>query len=193
VLFWILAAVVCVLAAVGIAWHLHTKEGEEKKPARMRGIQVAALTAAAIAVVAWYTHVPDNLLSWTYAKSPEHLQELVAKSTKQGKPVVVDFWGEWCTNCKVYDKRIATTQALRERFERITRIKVDLSGEDQVRWPMRDALGVEESGAPIMVFIDRQGRIRRKADLVGLEDDDVVMKHIDVVLKKKQPAKTGKR
>jgi thiol:disulfide interchange protein DsbD len=181
---WVVGMLTCVAAAVGIAWHLHNKEGEEKRPAQMRGLKVGVLSALMVAFVAWYTQVPSDLLSWTYVKSPEHLQELVADSQAKGKPVVVDFWGDWCTNCKVYDKRIATTPSLRERFERITRIKVDLS-EETVRWPMRHALGVESSGAPVMVFIDRQGRIRRNADVVGLKNAEDLATHIDLVLKDK--------
>jgi len=180
---WIVGGLVCVLAAAGIAWHLTKKEGEAVGIARVRGLKVGILTALAIVFVAWYTRVPDNLLHWTYLKNPAHLQALVAESQAQGKPVVVDFWGDWCTNCKVYDKRIASTPSLRERFERITRLKVDLSDE-KVRWPMRHALGVEASGAPVMVFIDRQGQIRRKADIVGLQKADVLALHIDLVLKK---------
>lgn len=180
---WIIAGVVCVLIVIGLTWHRHKKEGEDLPVARMHALKVGVLTALAVAFVGWYTKVPDNLLSWTYVKSPEHLQELVADANDEGKPVVVDFWGDWCTNCKVYDQRIASTPTLRERFERITRIKVDLS-EDQVRWPMRHALGVEGSGAPIMVFIDRKGRIRRNADVVGLIENEVLAKHIDVVLRK---------
>ena len=186
---WIVGVVVCVAAAVGIAWHLHNKEGEEEKVARMRGIKVGVLSMLMVVFIAWYTRVPDDLLSWTYVKDTDHLQELVAQSQEAGKPVVVDFWGDWCTNCKVYDKRIAATPSLRERFERITRIKVDLS-EDQKRWPIRHALGVESSGAPIMVFIDRQGQIRRNADVVGLKDAEELAKHIDVVLSEK-PVKTS--
>lgn len=179
---WIIGGIVCVLVVIGLTWHRHKKEGEQLGVARMHALKVGALTALAVGFVAWYTKVPDNLLSWTYVKSPQHLQELVAESNSQGKPVVVDFWGDWCTNCKVYDERIAVTPTLRERFERITRIKVDLS-EDEVRWPMRHALGVEGSGAPIMVFIDREGRIRRNADVVGLIENEDLAKHIDLVLR----------
>ncbi len=187
---WIVGVLVCLIAGAGIAWHLNKREGEDVRPARIRGAKVGVLTLLAIVFVAWYTRVPDNLLSWTYAESPEHLQELVVASRKKGKPVVVDFWGTWCTNCKVYDKRIASTPILRERFERITRIKVDLSGDDQVRWPMRHALGIKESGAPVMVFLDGQGRIHRSADVVGLMDAEDLVKLIDVVLKKRKPIKT---
>jgi thiol:disulfide interchange protein DsbD len=179
---WIIGLAVCVLAALGITWHLTKKEGEDLHLARMRGVKVGVLTALALVLVAWYTRVPDNLLSWTYVKGPAHLRELVRESSERGKPVVVDFWGDWCTNCKVFDKRIASTPTLRERFERITRVKVDLS-DDFERWPIRHALGVEVSGAPIMVFIDRQGRIRRNADVVGLKDADELAKHIDIVLR----------
>ena len=189
---WVIGLVVAALAVVGIAWHLHKKEGEAIGPARIRGLKVGVLTALTLVLVAWYTRVPDDLLSWTYVKSPEHLQELVAKSKDDGKPVVVDFWGDWCTNCKVYDKRIAATPSLRQRFERITRLKVDLSDET-VRWPMRHALGVEASGAPVMVFIDKNGRIRRKADITGLLDAEDLALHIDVVLEEKKPVETSKR
>lgn len=187
---WVLGGIVCLSVAGGIAWHLHKKEGEALKPARSRGIQVAVLTFVGIALIAWYTRLPDNLLSWTYVKSPEHLQALVADSRAEGKPVVVDFWGDWCTNCKVYDKRIAGDPELRKRFERITRLKVDLS-EEKVRWDIRHALGVESSGAPIMVFLDREGRIWRKADLVGLQDSETVVTHIDTVLEESE-VKGGK-
>jgi thiol:disulfide interchange protein DsbD len=186
---WIVGMLTCVAAAVGIAWHLNTKEGEDLGPARVKGIKVGVLSALMVVFVAWYTRPPSDMLSWTYVKDPAHLQKLVAESQEAGKPVVVDFWGNWCTNCKVYDKRIATTPSLRERFEKITRLKVDLSDET-VRWPMRHALGVEESGAPVMVFLDRKGRIRRNADVVGLKDAEELATHIDVVLNDK-PVKTS--
>ena len=99
----------------------HRRVGEGSEPLRELGVTGAGLTSDLLGVfsllglvfIAWYTRVPDNLLSWTYVKSPEHLQELVAKSSAEGKPVVVDFWGDWCTNCKVYDKRIAAEPELR--------------------------------------------------------------------------------
>lgn len=189
---WVAGLIIAALAGYGVVWHLVNKEFEEKKTARSRGVKVAVLMALSLGLVYLYTKQPDDLLSWTYAKDPQHLQELVAKSTSEGKPVVVDFWGTWCTNCKVYDVRIATIPELRERFERITRIKVDLSGDDRKRWDMRHALGIEQALAPYMVFIDRQGRIRRKADIDGLFGAEKVSAHIDVVLNDK-PVETSRR
>nr|MDJ0523620.1 cytochrome c biogenesis protein CcdA [Planctomycetota bacterium] len=188
---WGMGVGVSVLAMLGVAWHLRTKEGESAGPARMRGIKVATLFMASVVAVFFITKKPEGLLDWIYVEDSEHLVALVEQAKSEGKPAVVDFWAEWCYYCKEYDKLIAAEPEVRERFEQVMRIKVDLTDDDQ-RWDVRHAVGQEAPLQPFLVFIDRQGRIRRKADVDKFLDPEEIVKRLDLILNS-EPVETSSR
>ncbi|MDA1195881.1 MAG: sulfite exporter TauE/SafE family protein [Planctomycetota bacterium] len=165
---WIMGLVITVLAVVGVAWHLRTKEYEEPARARRRGLEVGAMWLAALVLVAILGSHQSG--EWVYVKDRAHLAQLVKEANAEGKPVVVDFWAEWCHYCKEYDKLIEGDEDLKAQFERVAKLKVDLT-DDAERWDLRHAVGLTLPAQPYMVFIDREGRIRKGADVTQWNGD----------------------
>ena len=165
---------IALASGFALYWHLHGKEGEPAKVARKRGIWVSGMYIGALMLAAFLTWPAGtsflrwrqpSKIAWTYVRSREALIEEVNKATAQGKPVMVDLWATSCYYCKQYDKVFASDEKLLRKFERIKPIKVDLT--DGELPALRGALDIPPDMRPVLVFIDAQGRIRRKADVLA--------------------------
>lgn len=152
---------VTLLALVLLYRHLVHKEREEPAKARRRGGLVAGFYALALVAVMLMTTPLEGGVVWQKPTSMAEFDALVAKSVAAGRPIVVDFWGNFCPKCKEYDRVFAGDADLMEKFEQVTRIKIDETGG--IMAEIRDALGVSGAAKPLLVFIDRQGRVRSGA------------------------------
>jgi len=159
---FILGGALALAAAVLIQRHLITKEGEEPGAATKRGIVAGVGVAAATLAVALLTRPPsvEGALQWTNVTSREQLCAEVRKATQEGKGVCVDFWGEWCHFCKAYDHYIERYPDLRLGFEKLVRLRADLS-DPHPPWEdgVRDALAVPRGIQPYLVFLTPKGEI----------------------------------
>jgi thiol:disulfide interchange protein DsbD len=71
---------------------------------------------------------------------------------REGRPVILDFWAEWCTACKELDRTAWADPSVREEASRFVPVKVDTDRYPQVA----EKYGIV--GMPTVVFIDGRGR-----------------------------------
>ncbi len=182
---------IALITLVAVRHHLVKKEFEKKEVASKRSVILAGVLVAVTVLMALY-HRPgaESSVDWTKIKSLAHLQKEVEGAKAAGKPLVVDIWATWCTYCKEYDKDIEGDAFLREKFgKEVVALKLDLTEDHPDEQPIRRALGLPSEGQPRMVFFDREGRIRRGADVVryynkGDEDPaEELRKRVQLVLK----------
>lgn len=191
---YIVGLVVAALAWFLVSRHLVKAEGETPRIARSRGMKVGIMYLAATALVALLTRVPplpDNvdpkLVAFETVQDVDHLKRAVAESVQERRPTVIDVWGTWCHNCKVYSQFIIEDAQLRHEFSKVRRLKIDISEDN--RDDLRDALGIPRTIQPFFVFIDGKGRIRRAADVdrwYGEKEDskEALIERLQLVLGK---------
>ena len=101
----------------------------------------------------------DEGIAWLVNHEPEGL----LRARAEGKPVVIDFWGDWCAACKELDHTAWSDPRVREEAKRFVTIKVDNSA-DKLSDPR---VGAEIDrifekygilGQPTVLFIDGRGR-----------------------------------
>ena len=164
VLLW--AGIVIALLSGGlVVWHLMKKEFEKPNVSWFRGAAVTASYLVLLFGIWMWMRPPENTLDWQSVNNVEELKAAVAKANAEGRGVVVDFTAKNCTYCKYFKKVISKNEKLLRKFQKVTAIKVDLTDGEKPR--LRGALAVPAQIRPVMVFIDSQGRIHRKADVLG--------------------------
>jgi thiol:disulfide interchange protein DsbD len=89
--------------------------------------------------------------------------EALALARAEGRPVAIDFWGDWCAACKELDHKAWSDPAVRAEARRFVLLKIDNSA-DKLADPVVSAAvdqAMEKYGVisqPTVVLIDGRGR-----------------------------------
>jgi len=87
----------------------------------------------------------------------------LARARAEGKPVIIDFWGDWCAACKELDHIAWSDPRVRDEARRFVTIKIDNSSDKMADPRVSEAVDkVFEKygilGQPTVLFIDARGR-----------------------------------
>ncbi len=100
--------------------------------------------------------------------------EALALAKAEGRPVIIDFWAEWCTACKELDKIAWSDPRVKEAAARFVAIKVDATETtDEVE---RLAAKYDVPAMPTVIFIDPQGREVRQRVSGAIEADEMLQR-----------------
>jgi thiol:disulfide interchange protein DsbD len=89
----------------------------------------------------------------------------LALARAEGRPVVIDFWAEWCAACKELDHVAWADASVREELSRFVLLKIDATEETPAVTAAWEKYGIV--GMPTVVFIDSKGRELPAADRVA--------------------------
>ncbi|HEY0840210.1 MAG TPA: cytochrome c biogenesis protein CcdA [Vulgatibacter sp.] len=120
------------------------------------GLPVQARKAFGVALVVagilFRLGVPHgDAVEWTH-----DYDGALAQAQAEGKPVIIDFYADWCAACKELDKFTYTDPAVMEEAGRFVTVKVDGTVEDERIQTLYDRYGIQ--GLPTVVFLDGKGQ-----------------------------------
>jgi len=95
----------------------------------------------------------------------------ISAASAQKRPVVIDFYADWCLPCKELDAKTFSDPNVIAETNRFVRIKADLTLTNDEK---TQALAKQYAilGVPTIVFIDSSGREVPSARLTGFEPPD---------------------
>jgi thiol:disulfide interchange protein DsbD len=108
--------------------------------------------------------------TWLHAEP-----EALALARAQGRPVIIDFWAEWCTACKELDKLAWADPRVRAEASRFVAIKADGTSETDEFLRTAEKYGVV--GMPTVIFIDGSGREVRER-IIGTVDAEEMLQRL---------------
>jgi thiol:disulfide interchange protein DsbD len=80
----------------------------------------------------------------------------LVRAKAEGRPVIVDFWAEWCVACKELDRTAWADPRVREEAARYLAVKVDGTDDTPAFQALTEKYAVV--GMPTVIFIDARGR-----------------------------------
>ena len=97
-----------------------------------------------------------------------------------GKPVVIDFYADWCIPCKELDQKTFSDAAVAKELDRFVRVKANLTNDQdaKVKQLTKDYAIV---GVPTLVFLDGSGHEAQAQRLTGYESAPEFLKRLQQV------------
>ena len=136
------------------------------------GARVWRLGLAALLLVAGVAFaIPRRhgaIVKWT----PYDAQTIAAASAA-GKPVIIDFYADWCLPCKELDEKTFSDARVAAELDRFVRIKGDLTSPDNKLAGQYHIIGV-----PTIVFLDASGQEIADARLSGFEPPEKFLQRL---------------
>ncbi|HJU70706.1 MAG TPA: protein-disulfide reductase DsbD [Paucimonas sp.] len=138
------------------------------------GIGAVQLVGAATGghdVFAPLTHLggtPARAPLFVRVKSTADLDAALAKSS--GKPVMLDFYADWCVSCKEMEKLTFSDPRVQTRFDGMQLLQVDVTANDADDKAMLKRFKL--FGPPGIIFFDSQGREIEGARVIGYQNAD---------------------
>jgi len=94
--------------------------------------------------------------------------ELDARLAAADRPLLLDFYADWCTSCKEMEKFTFADPAVRAKLANVTLLQADVTANSADDKALLARFGL--FGPPGIVFFDRQGKEIAGLRVVGFQD-----------------------
>ncbi|HXH01495.1 MAG TPA: thioredoxin family protein, partial [Xanthomonadaceae bacterium] len=99
-------------------------------------------------------------------KSAADLDRALATATAAGRPLLLDFYADWCVSCKEMERYTFTDPAVQRAMDGFVLLKADVTANDATDQALMRRLGII---GPPATLVFRDGRERRALRLIGYE------------------------
>jgi len=140
----------------------------------LRPLQFAGMPSAAGSSVPGEEHV-----QFTRIKSVDDLERAVAGATAEGRPVVLDFYADWCVSCKEMEKYTFPDPAVRAALADAVVLQADVTGVDAEDQALMRRFGI--IGPPTIMFFTPDGVEQTSRRVVGFKPAAEFAAHLRAV------------
>ncbi len=182
--------------AIGTAMFLHAIDPLPPKAhgwARFwKGVGMVLLLVGASLVVGALGGSRDPLRPLDFLRTPsaqgEHvafervktMAELDARLASANRPVMLDFYADWCVSCKEMEKYTFSDARVAAKMRQMILLQVDVTANTDEDKALLKRFSL--FGPPGIIFFDRQGQERQGLRVVGYQSADVFLKVVNTAL-----------
>ncbi len=103
-------------------------------------------------------------------KGSADLDRRIASAATAGRPVLVDFYADWCVSCKEMERFTYADARVAARMKDFVLLKADVTANDADDRALLKRFAL--FGPPGIVFFGRDGRPLDRAEVIGFQDAD---------------------
>jgi len=107
----------------------------------------------------------ESALAFETIKSLDDLNKRVAAATAAGRPVMLDFYADWCTSCKEMERYTFSDKTVQAALSNAVLLHADVTKNDAVDQELLQHFGI--FGPPTIAFYGPDGEERRNFRVVG--------------------------
>ncbi len=166
----VIASVLAFIGVVAGAIHLSFKEGRQWIP---KGLGVTVLLIAFVVRMAAQAGVIEF---WQAQFGAEKLatttpfEQTLAKAKADCRPVMIDFFADWCAACKELDQHTYVADEVKAEAKRFVTVKVD--GTEELDSLEKLYAQFDVKGLPTVAFIDPNGKVLTAPRVIGFLPPD---------------------
>lgn len=171
------------IAAFGWLYHVknHLEFGGWKQSALGIIAVLGLLASAQPALHYWYApqsaSTSVNEVRFTRISSVADLQQQLQLAKQAGKPVMLDFYADWCVACKEFEKYTFHDPQVAAKLQQFVLLQADVTRNQAQDIELLQHLQV--LGLPTIEFWDAQGNPVSNARLTGFMPAEPFLVHLD--------------
>ncbi len=109
----------------------------------------------------WHAVLPAKGASF----ASESFDQVLTRAKNEGRPVLIDFFAEWCAACKELDRETYPAPEVIEESERFISVKIDATNGDDALDALMERFAVQ--GLPTVAFVSSTGEVLSKPRVTG--------------------------
>jgi len=115
-------------------------------------------------------------LQFIQIKGVDGLNVELAKAKAAGKPVMLDFYADWCVSCKEMEVLTFGDPAVQKALQGVVLLQADVTPNDEKDVELYKHFGI--IGPPSIMFFDAEGNERKNHRVVGYMKAEQFSQHI---------------
>jgi thiol:disulfide interchange protein DsbD len=117
-------------------------------------------------------------MSFKRIKSIADLERELASATAQGRPVMLDFYADWCVSCKEMENFTLVDGRVQANLSNTVLLQADVTANDAEDKALLNYFNI--FGPPTIVFFDARGQEQTEYRVVGFMSADKFAHHVSM-------------
>ena len=123
------------------------------------------------------SNAPAKEAAFITIHTEAELDQLMQQARQQGKMLMLDFYADWCIECKRMEKNVFSRPHVQEKMTRMLLVKADVTANDEENQKLLQRFGL--IGPPATLFFAPDGRELKNWRLVGYMEADRFAQHLE--------------
>jgi thiol:disulfide interchange protein DsbD len=141
-----------IILALAIALLFGVLQGTSQFLEHMLGVKGAPIQSA-------------DPIDFTFITNLSELKAALMKAKTENKPVILDFYADWCDACHEMDKQVFASSKVKSLLKNFIRLRVDLTNNNESYHALMEKYQV--IAPPTVLFFNRQGEELSSRRIVG--------------------------